>query len=117
LVGTERTRTHVHSERTAGFSTVGEAWALKQLQTDSVSRGLSISLFTPETILLSISVMLFFFIKRTVLEWRMIEEAAQKCIRELRLEEPYAKAKEVYVTIKFANEIVLGLRSRLRLGV
>jgi hypothetical protein len=41
---------------------VGAAWALKPLRTDSVSRGRSISLFTRETIFLSFSIRLFFFI-------------------------------------------------------
>jgi hypothetical protein len=55
-------------------------------------------------------------LKRVVV---VIEEAAQKCIRELRVEEPYAKSEEVYVTIKFDDdtEIVLDLTSRLRFGV
>jgi hypothetical protein len=42
---------------------VGAAWALKPLRTDSVSRGLFISLFTREKILLSVSVRPFFFKK------------------------------------------------------
>ena len=42
----------------------GAAWALKPLRTDSVSRGLSISLLTYETISLAISIRPFFFMKR-----------------------------------------------------
>jgi len=46
----------------------GADWALKPLRTDSVSRGSSISLFTRETIFLSISIRLFFFMKRPLFE-------------------------------------------------
>jgi hypothetical protein len=52
----------------AGFFTVGAAWTLKPLRTDSVSRGRSISLFTRETILLSFSIRFFFFMKRPFLQ-------------------------------------------------
>ena len=68
VVSTARIRTHVRAERKAGFSTIGAALALKPLRTDSVSRGLSISLFTRATILLSISIWLLFFIKRPFFE-------------------------------------------------
>jgi len=61
-VGTERT--HAQKERVPGFSAVRAAWALKPLRTDSVSRGLFISLFTRDKILLSMSVWPFFFMKR-----------------------------------------------------
>jgi hypothetical protein len=47
---------------------VGAPGVLKSLRTDSVSRGLSISLFTRETIFLSISIRLFFFIKWPISE-------------------------------------------------
>ena len=55
-------------------------------------------------------------LKRAVI---VIEEAAQKRIRELSIEEPYAKSEEVYVTVKFDDdtEIILDLSSRLRFGV
>jgi|HubBroStandDraft_1064217.scaffolds.fasta_scaffold364683_2 hypothetical protein len=46
----------------------GAVGVLKSLRTDSASRGLSISLFTLETIALSISIRLFFFRKRPLLE-------------------------------------------------
>src|ERR1035438_2850384 len=59
----QRTRIHARAERATGFSTAGAAWALKPLRTDSVWRGLSISSFTRETIFLSISILLSFFIK------------------------------------------------------
>jgi hypothetical protein len=47
---------------------VGAAWALKPLPTDSVNRGLCISLFKLETISLAISIRLFFFMKRSLFE-------------------------------------------------
>jgi hypothetical protein len=47
---------------------VGAAWALKPLRTDSVSRGLCISLFKLEIISLAISIRLFFFMKRPFFE-------------------------------------------------
>jgi hypothetical protein len=49
----------------------------------------------------------------------VIEEAAQKCVRELSVEEPHSKSEDVYVTIKFDDdtEIILDLSSRLRFGV
>ena len=55
-------------------------------------------------------------LKRVVV---VIEEAAQKRVRELSVEEPYAKSEDVYVTIKFDDdtEIILDLSSRLRFGV
>ena len=65
---TQRTRNHARAECVAGFSTAGAAWALKPLRTDSVSRGLSISLFTRATIFLSISIRLLFFMKRPFLD-------------------------------------------------
>ena len=68
MAGTEGTRPYARAEWAAGFSTDGAAWALKPWRTDSVSRGLSISLFTRETILLSFSIRLFFFMKRPFLE-------------------------------------------------
>jgi len=65
---TQITRNHARAEMAAGFSTAGAAWTLKPLRTDSVSRGRSISLFTRETISLSISIRLFFFMKRSFFE-------------------------------------------------
>ena len=55
-------------------------------------------------------------LKRVVV---VIEEAAQKRVRELSVGEPYAKSEDVYVTIKFDDdtEIILDLSSRLRFGV
>jgi hypothetical protein len=41
----------------------GAAWALKPLRTDSVSRGLCISLLTLKMISFAISIRVFFFIK------------------------------------------------------
>jgi len=64
VVALKITRNHARAEMAAGFSTAGAAWTLKPLRTDSVSRGRSISFFTRETISLSISIRLFFFMKR-----------------------------------------------------
>ena len=66
MVGNERTRTHARTERAAGFSAVGAAWSLKPLRTDSVSRGLSISLFTRVTIFFFFFILnpAFLFMKR-----------------------------------------------------
>ena len=63
MVGRRNTKIHACPERAAGFSMVCAAMALNPLRTDSVSRGLSISLFTRETIILSISIRLFIFMK------------------------------------------------------
>ena len=68
VAGTEGTRPHARAEMVAGFSTAGAAWTLKPLRTDSVSRGRSISLLTRETISLSISIRLFFFMKQPFFE-------------------------------------------------
>jgi hypothetical protein len=54
--------------RVTDSSTVGAAWTLKPLRTDSVSGGLFIALFTRETIYLSTSILLFFFMKRSFLK-------------------------------------------------
>jgi hypothetical protein len=59
----QKTRIHARAERVSGSSMAAAAWAVDPLRTDSVSRGRSISLFTRDTILLSISIWLSFFIK------------------------------------------------------
>ena len=74
VVGTEKTSPHARAEWAEGFSTTAAAWALKPLRTDSVSRGLFISIFTRETIFLSISIRLSFFMKRPFLERRAVNE-------------------------------------------
>jgi len=61
-------RTHARTERAEDFPTDGAALALNPWRTDSVSRGLSISLFTLEIISLAISIRLFFFINRPFFE-------------------------------------------------
>lgn len=61
-------RNYARAERVEGLSMVGAAWALKPLPTDSVNRGLCISLFKLETISLAISIRLFFFMKRSLFE-------------------------------------------------
>jgi hypothetical protein len=55
--------TYALTESLAGFSRVCDAWAIKLLRTDSVSRGLCISLFKLEIISLAISIRLLFFTK------------------------------------------------------
>jgi len=68
VVCTERIRTHARAGRAAGFTAFGAPKALKPLRTDSANRGLFISSFTRERILLSISVWPFFFMKRPFFE-------------------------------------------------
>ena len=63
VVGAETPGTHTRKESALGFSSTGAPFALNPWRTDSVSRGLSISLFTRETIILSISIRLFIFMK------------------------------------------------------
>jgi len=67
-VGTKSTRAYASADRAAGFFTATASWTLKPLRTDSVSRGRSISLFTRETIFLSFSIWLSFFMKRPFFE-------------------------------------------------
>jgi hypothetical protein len=49
----------------------------------------------------------------------VIGEATGKRIRRLSLEEPYAKSKEIYLTIEFDDdkEILIDVRSRLLFGI
>ena len=49
----------------------------------------------------------------------VIEEAAGKRIRQLSLEEPYAKSEEIYLTIEFDDEkrILIDIGSRLLFGI
>ena len=61
-------RNHARAECVAGFSTARAAWALKPLRTDTVTRGLCISLFKLEMISLAISIRLLFFTKRPFFE-------------------------------------------------
>jgi len=68
VADTDGTKPYARSEWAAGFSANDAAWALKPWRTDSVSRGLFISLFKRETILLSFSIWLFFFMNRPFFE-------------------------------------------------
>ena len=63
MAGTARSGIHALAERAIGFDTAGAARTLKLLRTDSVRHGSSISLFKRQTIFLSVSIRLFFFMK------------------------------------------------------
>jgi len=56
------------AEFVVGFSTARAAWALKPLRTDSVNRGLCISLFRLEIISRAISIRLFIFMMQPFFE-------------------------------------------------
>jgi hypothetical protein len=49
----------------------------------------------------------------------VIEEAANKRVRQLSIEEPHANAKEVYVVMRFDDDtqLYIDLRSRQLFGV
>jgi len=68
VVGAETPGTHTRKESALGFSSTGAPFALNPWRTDSVSRGLSISLFKLEIISLAISIRLFFFISWPLFE-------------------------------------------------